>query len=93
VSSNVKKLVNCHQRTACSARKRGSPKAPGVSFTSGVRSGGASLDASGRKLDHLCQRHRVSAVAGGTVQSFKTNEIFGNGSDGTPLAAVPNGLQ
>jgi hypothetical protein len=46
-----------------------------------------------RKLDHLCQRHRVSAVAGGTVQSFKTNEIFGNGSDGTPLAAVPNGLQ
>jgi hypothetical protein len=35
----------------------------------------------------------VSTVGGGTVQSFKTNEIFGNGADGTPLAAVPNGLQ
>jgi hypothetical protein len=31
----------------------------------------------------------VSAVSGGTVQSFKNNQIFGNGTDGTPLAAVP----
>ena len=37
----------------------------------------------------------VSAEAG-TVQSFKNNQIFGNGSDGTPLPAVPGatgGLQ
>jgi hypothetical protein len=37
----------------------------------------------------------VSALAG-TVQSFKNNQIFGNGTDGTPLPAVPGatgGLQ
>jgi hypothetical protein len=37
----------------------------------------------------------VSAEAG-TVQSFKNNQIFGNGTDGTPLPAVPGatgGLQ
>ena len=31
----------------------------------------------------------VSAVSGGTVQSFKENHIAGNGSDGTPLTAFP----
>jgi hypothetical protein len=35
----------------------------------------------------------VSVASGGTVQSFKSNEIFGNNSDGIPLPAVPNGLQ
>jgi hypothetical protein len=32
----------------------------------------------------------------GTVQSFKNNQIIGNGTDGTPLPAVPGatgGLQ
>jgi hypothetical protein len=29
--------------------------------------------------------------AGGTLQSFKNNEIGGNGSDGTPITAVPGG--
>jgi hypothetical protein len=31
----------------------------------------------------------VSMASGGTVQSFKNNQIFGNGSDGIPLTAVP----
>ena len=31
----------------------------------------------------------VSADSGGAVQSFKNNQIFGNGTDGTPLDAVP----
>ena len=31
----------------------------------------------------------VSVVSGGVVQSLKDNRIFGNGSDGTPLAAFP----
>jgi hypothetical protein len=35
----------------------------------------------------------VSVASGGTVQSFKSNEIFGNNSDGIPLPAVPSGLQ
>jgi hypothetical protein len=35
----------------------------------------------------------VSVASGGTVQSFKSNEIFGNSSDGIPLPAVPSGLQ
>jgi hypothetical protein len=29
--------------------------------------------------------------AGGTLQSYKNNEIGGNGSDGTPITAVPGG--
>ena len=31
----------------------------------------------------------VSAVSGGVVQSYKNNQIKGNGTDGTPLNAVP----
>jgi len=31
----------------------------------------------------------VSQVSSGTVQSFKNNEIFANGADGTPLSQVP----
>src|SRR6202022_1657377 len=33
----------------------------------------------------------VSVASGGTVQSFKSNEIFGNSSDGTPLPPFPTG--
>jgi hypothetical protein len=29
--------------------------------------------------------------AGGILQSFKNNQISGNGSDGSPIAAVPGG--
>ena len=33
----------------------------------------------------------VSSVSGGVLQSYKDNRILGNGTDGTPIAAV--GLQ
>lgn len=35
----------------------------------------------------------VAALNGGTVQSFKNNQIASNGADGTPITAVPGGLQ
>lgn len=35
----------------------------------------------------------LSLVNGGQMMSYKNNEIFGNGSDGTPIPAVPTGPQ
>ena len=35
----------------------------------------------------------VSSASGGMLESYKDNRIVGNGTDGTPIAAVSAGLQ
>jgi Right handed beta helix region len=35
----------------------------------------------------------VASVSGGVLQSYKNNQIVGNGTDGTPIMAVAAGLQ
>jgi hypothetical protein len=78
--------VNVHVGTSIVSSNSGSGlNVNGFTATPGL--GFASMRAGGSIIAHNAVG--VSTVGAGVLQSFKTNQVAGNGTDGTPMAAFP----